>query len=84
MAAVMASPRPTSYVLRSQATSPETFRAPRTTLNGFAPGIHIVAKMQARSRPVRACPGTDAPDGHPTIDAMALQLHTQPDPDHFC
>ena len=51
---------------------------------GLPPGIHIVAKMQARSRPVRACPGTDAPDGHPTIDAMALQLHTQPDPDHFC
>src|ERR1700722_18357930 len=57
--------------------------APRTTLNGFAPGIQIVAKMRPRSRPVRACPGTDAPDGPPTIDAMPLQIHTQPDPDHF-
>ena len=59
-------------------------RAPRTTLNGFAPGIQIVAKMRPHSRPVRACPGTDAPDGPPTIDAMPLQIHTQPDPDHFC
>ena len=59
-------------------------RAPRTMLNGFAPGIQIVAKMRPRSRPVRACPGTDAPDGPPTIDAMPLQIHTQPDPDHFC
>jgi hypothetical protein len=59
-------------------------RAPRTTLNGFAPGIQIVAKMRPRLRPVRACPGTDAPEGPPTIDAMPLQIHTQPDPDHFC
>ncbi len=48
--------------LRSQRLFP---RAPRTTLNGFAPGIQIVAKMRPRSRPVRACPGTDAPDGPP-------------------
>ena len=54
------------------------------TFNGFAPGIQIVAKMRPHSRPVRACPGTDAPDGPPTIDAMPLQIHTQPDPDHFC
>ena len=40
-------------------------RVPRTTLNGFAPGIQIVAKMRPRSRPVLACPGTDAPDGPP-------------------
>ena len=83
--AVMASPRPRRYALeakpRSQRLSP---RAPRTTLNGFAPGIQIVAKMRPRLRPVRACPGTDAPDGPPTIDAMPLQIHTQPDPDHFC
>jgi len=59
-------------------------RAPRATLNGFVPGIQIVAKMRPRSRPVRACPGTDAPDGPPTIDAMPAQIHTQPDPDHFC
>ena len=32
---------------------------------GLAPGIQIVAKMRPRSRPVRACPGTDAPDGPP-------------------
>ena len=51
---------------------------------GLPPGIQIVAKMRPRSRPVRACPGTDAPDGPPTIDAMPLQIHTQPDPDHFC
>ena len=62
----------------------------RDGLRGFvwwedwAPGIHIVAKMRPRSRPVRACPGTDAPDGPPTIDAMPLEIHTQPDPDHFC
>src|SRR6202158_80436 len=56
-------------------------RAPRTTLNGFAPGIQIVAKMRPRSRPVRACPGTDAPDSPFTIDAMPLEIHTQPDPD---
>ena len=59
-------------------------RAPRNTLNGSAPGIQIAAKMRPRSRPVRACPGTDAPDGLPTIDAMPLQIPTQPDPDHFC
>jgi hypothetical protein len=46
--------------------------------------IHIVAKMRPRSRPVRACPGTDAPDGPPTIDAMPLEIHTQPDPDQLC
>src|ERR1700694_283125 len=51
---------------------------------GLPPGIQIVAKMRPRSRPVRACPGTDAPDGPPTIDAMPLEIHTQPDPDHFC
>ena len=59
-------------------------RAPRTTFNGFAPGIQIVAKMRPHSRPVRACPGSNAPDGPPTIDAMPLEIHTQPDPDHFC
>src|SRR6478752_6438424 len=49
------------------------------------PGIQIVAKMRPLSRPVRACPGTDAPEGPPTIDAMPLEIHTQPDdPDHFC
>ena len=53
-------------------------------MNGFAPGIKIGAKMRPRSRPVRACPGIGAPDGRPTIDAMPLQIHTQPDPDHFC
>ena len=42
-----------------------------------APGIQIVAKMRPRSRPVRACPGTDAPDGPFTIDAMPLAIHTQ-------
>ena len=47
----MASPRPTSYVLRSQATSPETFRAPRTTLNGFA---IVSSKRRLRGMP-RAC-----------------------------
>ena len=53
--------------------------------NGFAPrGIQIVAKMGPRWRPVRACPGTDALDGPPTIDAMPLEMHTQPDPDHLC
>jgi hypothetical protein len=40
--------------------------------------------MRPRSRPVRACPGTDAPDAPPTIDAMPLEIHTQPNPDHFC
>jgi hypothetical protein len=59
-------------------------RARRTTCNGSAPGIQIVAKVRPRSRPVRACPGTDEPDGAPTIDAMPLQIHTQPDPDRFC
>ena len=29
-------------------------------------------------------PGTDAPDGPPTIDAMPLEIHTQPDPDQLC
>src|SRR3984957_20338073 len=72
---------PLEAKLRSQRLFP---RGPRTTLNGFAPGIQIVAKMRPRLRPVRACPGTDAPDGPPTIDAMPLQIHTQPDPDHFC
>jgi len=57
---------------------------PITTLNGFAPGIQIVAKMRPRLRPVRACPGTDPTDDPPTIDAMPLQIHTQPDSDHFC
>jgi hypothetical protein len=51
---------------------------------GLPPGIQIVAKMRPRSRPVRACPRTDAPDGPPTIDAMPLEIHTQPDPEHFC
>jgi hypothetical protein len=32
---------------------------------GLPPGIQIVAKMRPRSRPVRACPGIDAPDGPP-------------------
>ena len=59
-------------------------RAPRTTLNGFAPGIQNVAKMGPHSRRVRACPGTNAPVGPPTIEAMPLEIHTQPDPDHFC
>jgi hypothetical protein len=57
-------------------------RAPRTTLNGFCPRYPNCGRD--RSRPVRACPGTDAPDGPPTIDAMPLEIHTQPDPDHFC
>src|ERR1700736_655162 len=70
---------PLEAKLRSQRLFP---RAPRTTFNGFAPGIQIVAKMRPRSRPVRACPGTDAPDVPPTIDTMPLQIHTQPDPDH--
>ena len=29
-------------------------------------------------------PGIDAPDDPPTIDAMPLEIHTQPDPDHLC
>ena len=53
-------------------------------VDGFAPVIQIVAKMRPRSRPVRAFPGTDAPDGRPTINAMPLQIRTQPDPEHFC
>jgi hypothetical protein len=24
------------------------------------------------------------PNGPPTIDAMPLEIHTEPDPDHFC
>ena len=40
--------------------------------------------MRPLSRPFRACPGTNAPDGPPTIDAMPLEIHTQPDPDHLC
>jgi len=43
-----------------------------------------VAKMRPLSRPFRACPGTNAPYGPPTIDAMPLEIHTQPDPDHLC
>src|SRR3954447_13014489 len=51
-------------------------------------GLPPVSKLWPRCGRVRdrarACPGTDAPDGRPTIDAMPLELHTQPDPDHFC
>jgi len=62
----MASPRPIPRALEAKLGSQRLFpRAPRTTLNGFAPGIQIVAKMRPRSRPARACPGTDAPDAPP-------------------
>jgi hypothetical protein len=81
----MASPRPTPRALEVKPGSQRLFpRALRTTFDGFAPGIQILAKMRPRWRPVRACPGTDAPDGPPTIDSMPLEIHTQPDPDHFC
>jgi hypothetical protein len=76
---------PLHMSLKAKLGSQKLFpRAPRTTFNGFAPGIQLVAKMRPQSRPVRACPGTNAPDGPPTIDAMPLEIHTQPDPDHFC
>ena len=56
-----------------------------TMLNGFASSPYPHCGQDApRSRPVRACPGTDAPDGPPTIDAMPLEIHTQPDPDQLC
>jgi hypothetical protein len=48
------------------------------------PRVQNVAEMRPRSRPVRVCLATDTPDGHSTIDAMPLQIHTQPDPDHMC
>src|SRR3979411_3198849 len=51
---------------------------------GLPPGIQIVAKMRPRSRPVRACLGTDGPDGPAATGAMPLEIHTQPDPDRFC
>jgi hypothetical protein len=40
-------------------------RAPRTTLNGFAPGIQIVAKMRPRSRPVARVQGPMRPTVRP-------------------
>ena len=59
----MASPRPTSCAPRSSSSASDFPRPPRTTLNGFAPGIQIAAKMRPRSRSLRPCPRTDAPDG---------------------
>jgi hypothetical protein len=51
--------------------------------NGFAPVSKLwprCGRVRDRSARVR----TDAPDGPPTIDAMPLEIHTQPDPEHFC
>ena len=85
MTAVMSSPRPTFMCPSKPRFVARDFPARAAhNVEWVAPGIQIVAKMRPRSRPVRACPGTDAPDGPPTIDTMPLQIHTQPDPDHFC
>jgi hypothetical protein len=67
--------------LRSQRLS----RARRATRSMGLPPVSKLWPRCGHSRDRCApCPGTNAPDGPPTIDTMPLEIHTQPDPDHFC
>ena len=50
--------------------------------NGFASSRYPNRGQDAAT--FETGPGTDAPDDPPTIDAMPLQIHTQPDPDQLC
>ena len=50
--------------------------------NGFASSRYPNRGQDAAT--FETGPGTDAPDGPPTIEAMPLEIHTQPDPDHLC
>src|SRR3954462_5926537 len=81
--AVMASPS-AHFMCPSKTSSVASNCSAPHNVGWVWPGVQIVAKVRPHSRLVRACPGADAPDGRPTIDAMPLELHTQPDPDHFC
>jgi len=53
-----------------------------TMFNGFASSRYPNRGQDAAT--FVTGPGIDAPDDPPTIDAMPLEIHTQPDPDHLC